>query len=151
APGQTMEGLTRAMTERSRAVGLVSRRPETYRAVAGAFYLAAAPRNLRSMFWLLLGAAWCLLLTACANVANLELTATLQRARANAIQRALGASSGLLSRIALLEGAGLIAASLALAVGALWLIMPAIATYLPGDLVRFSVNPIDLDARVLTF
>jgi putative ABC transport system permease protein len=151
APGVTMDALTRGMTDRSRVVGQVSRRPETYGAGPGAFYAAAASSDMRSMFVLLLGAAFCLLLTACANVANLELTATMQRARANAIQRALGASSALLSRIALLEGAGLIAASLALALGSLWLIVPVISTYLPARLVSYSVNPIDLDGRAVVF
>jgi putative ABC transport system permease protein len=99
----------------------------------------------------LLGAALCLLLAACANVANLELANGLRRARTFSVQMALGASRASLVRVALLEGAlltalaAVVAAALA---GAGGVVLTAI---LPETIALGGVNPIDVDWRALGF
>ena len=63
------------------------------------------------MLLVLVGAALCLLLIACANVASLELANAVGRARTYAIQLAIGASRASLARTALAEGACLVGAA----------------------------------------
>jgi predicted permease len=110
---------------------------------------AEASAGQRRLLLVLLGAAISLLLTACANVASLELAGALQRARTYAIHLAIGASRASLVRSVLLEGACTIAASGACAVGLAYGGTRLLVTYLPATLT-VSVNPIDLDARALT-
>ena len=97
----------------------------------------------------LLGAALSLLLAACASVASVELAGSARRARASAIQLALGASRGSLARIVAIEGAGLVLAAFVLAIVLARIGVEAIRGGLPATLTRASNNVIDLDMRVV--
>ena len=105
-------------------------------------------RNRQSL-WLLFGATLLLLLTACANVANLTMAQLFARVRDNAIQSALGASRSRLVRQALAEQLIIGLASLALALPLVYFGLTAASTLLPSSMTVSSVNVIDLDARVV--
>ncbi len=147
APGISMDALRAAMAQRSPAIGAAAGRPTPYLAQPGAFYMSSVGQA--TMYYMLLGAALCLLLTACANVASLELAAALQRARTYAVQLALGASRGLLARMALMEGLGLITLAGAAGAGLTWLGIEALNAYLPSRMLTFTANPVDFDTRVV--
>jgi putative ABC transport system permease protein len=147
APTMSMETLAAAMAQRSAAIGAAAGRSTPYTAQPGPFFMSAAGQA--TTYYMLLGAALCLLLTACANVASLELAAALQRARTYAVQLALGASRGLLARMALIEGLGLIVLAIAVAAGLTWLGIQALNTYLPARMLTFTANPVDFDTRVM--
>jgi predicted permease len=110
---------------------------------------APAPRSRATMLYMLIGAALSLLLAACANVASVELAASVRRARTFAVQRALGASRGNLAAQATLEGAILVASAFVLAVGLASMLTAVLAPNLPDTLRLRSNNPVDLDGRAL--
>ena len=101
--------------------------------------------------WALLGAAACLLLTACANIASVELAAALGRTRAYAIQRALGASRWLLARGALWEGAFIVGTAAVIGTVLASAGVRLLGTTLPNAYSTIPANPIDLDGRVIVF
>jgi predicted permease len=112
-------------------------------------YLEATVGNMRTPLQVLLGAVFCVLLIACANVANLLLASGLARRRELAIRLALGAGARDLARQLTLE-----ALLLSLAGGALgvllarWVLQTFVA--LAGaQLPRAST--IAIDGRVLAF
>jgi predicted permease len=102
-------------------------------------------------FWALLGAAGCLLLTACANIASIELASAFGRSRTYAIQRSLGASRWSIARGVMLEGVMLVGAAAVLSVGLALVGLDALATQLPPSIAILSANPIDLDGRAMAF
>lgn len=104
-PDRPTDIILRAIAERSVAVGQAAGAPTDYAAVAVPLHRRRAADDQRRTFFVLFGAAVCLLLTACANVASLELAGAVSRARTYAIQLALGASRASLVRTALAEGA----------------------------------------------
>jgi putative ABC transport system permease protein len=105
--------------------------------------------NVRLALWVLLGSVLCVLLIACANAANLLLTAAAARQKEMAVRAALGASRMRVLRLLLTE-------SLFLAAGggvcglllAQWTIR-LLALLKPEGLPRLS--EINLDGRVLLF
>jgi predicted permease len=153
APGIPPDVLRAMMADRSAAIGQAAGARAGYAAAPGQFYVAAAGSSgqARTMFVILVGGALCLLLTACANVASLELAGALRRARTFAVQIALGASRGTLARVALLEGGLLMAAAALAGLGLAWLGLEALASYLPPRLASMTANPIDLDLRALVY
>ena len=108
-------------------------------------------RSDPTRYWALLGAAACLLLTACANAASVELAMAVGRSRTYAIQRSLGASKWLLARVSLIEGALIVGAAALVGTGVASLALQLLASALPDLYRTIPVNPIDLDYRVIAF
>ena len=107
-------------------------------------------RDLRSTARLLLGVVVFVLLTCCANVANLVLTRTTSRTRELAVRSALGADRRRIVRLVLTESAVLaaIAAVIGAAIG--FTILTATPSLLPPGVLPVNVA-LTFDARVLTF
>jgi predicted permease len=103
----------------------------------------------RTLVLALAGAAICLLLATCANVASMELAIAVRRARINAVQLALGAGRWRIARTSLLEGLMLISAAFVLAAAAARLLIGLVQPYLPTSLGLATNNPIDFDGRAL--
>ena len=109
-PGRTIDAVAPLVEQRSAAVGIAAGARAGYTATAAPLRIAATVAEQRRMLLVLVGAALCLLLIACANVASLELANAVGRARTYAIQLAIGASRASLARTALAEGACLVGA-----------------------------------------
>ncbi len=148
AGGITIERAAEMMRARSEGV---------YRAAGARTALIAAPApfggayvspDQRRMLLILLGAAVSLLLTACANVASLELAGVRKRGRTSAIHLALGATRASLIRSALIEGACMMTVATTGAAGLAYAGTKALESSLPESLTT-SVNQIDIDARSL--
>lgn len=104
-----------------------------------------------ALFGMLAGAALCLLLIACANAANIELSAAAGRTRTYAVQTALGASRGSLLRVTLLEGALLVGLSAMAGTALAWFGTSVLTSELPLSMRSALANPIDVDLRAMGF
>jgi predicted permease len=105
--------------------------------------------DLRPAFRMFSGAAFLVLLVACANVVNLRLARSVNRQREVAVRRALGASSSRILRMFLTESVllSVMGGLLALLLCS-WVTRPLLALA-PVDLWLFS--PVSVDASVLAF
>jgi putative ABC transport system permease protein len=97
------------------------------------------------------GAVALLLLVACVNAAGLLFVRGVARRPELAIRRALGASSATLFRQSLVESLVLSLLSGAAGIALAWWGVRALVALAPDVLIRFSYNPIAIDARVLGF
>jgi putative ABC transport system permease protein len=127
------------------------------RRVTSLYLLDSAVKDYKHGVALLLAAVGCVLLIACANVANLQLARALGRERELAVRAALGASRGQLARQVLVESAILaVLGAIAGVLLALWgldaikAVSPAgSASFAPSDVTRFQEA--NLDFKVLAF
>jgi putative ABC transport system permease protein len=106
--------------------------------------------SVRGLLWILLGAVSFVLLIACANVANLQLTRSAARQKEMAIRMAMGGGSWRLIRQLLTEG--MLLALMGGCGGLLLAIwgLDAMRTLLPEGMIP-RTNEISLDWRVLAF
>lgn len=107
------------------------------------------PEETQRALFIVLGAVCCVLLIACANVANLMLARAAGRAREVAVRMAIGAGRRRLVRQVLTEGLLLTAAGGAAGVFVAYWTMPLLRTWLPPDLA--GADQVDVNASVLLF
>jgi putative ABC transport system permease protein len=127
------------------------------RRVTTLILLESAVKDYKHGVTLLLAAVGCVLLIACANVANLQLARALGRERELAVRAALGASRGQLAKQVFIESAILaVLGAVAGVLLALWgldaikAIAPgSSASFAPSDAARFQEA--NLDFKVLAF
>ena len=149
-PGVTLEQ-ARADLE-TIAVALEKKYPEsnTGRRITTQLLLESSVGTYRQSLYLLLGAVACVLLIACANVANLQLARMLVRGKELAVRSALGASGWRLTRQVLTESAVLaLLGALAGVLLAIWS-LDAILALSPATVPRFQETRIDLAALGFT-
>ncbi|PYY17819.1 MAG: hypothetical protein DMG61_01760, partial [Acidobacteria bacterium] len=105
------------------------------------------------MLLLLFGAAACVLLIACANIANVQLAKAAGRAREVAVRRAVGASAGRIARQFLVESVLLSLIAGAAAVAVARFAVTLLAASIPAS-VRTSMpflERLHVDVQVLLF
>ena len=112
--------------------------------------LESSVGTYRQSLYMLLGAVGCVLLIACANVANLQLARMLARGKELAVRSALGASGWRLTCQVLTESAVLaLLGALAGVLLAIWS-LDAILALSPRSVVRFQETRIDVAALMFT-
>ncbi|MDX1395282.1 MAG: ABC transporter permease [Gemmatimonadota bacterium] len=106
-------------------------------------------RNARTALWVFMGAVGLLLVVACANIANLQLSRTLGRRQEIGVRSALGAGQGRLATQLLTESLVLAAAGGALGVAVAAGLLDVLIALAPPGIPRIA--DIGLDLRVLGF
>jgi predicted permease len=105
--------------------------------------------DARLASWMLLGSVACVLLIACANVANLLLARGASRRREGAVRSALGAGRARLARQGITESLLLAIAGGALGCGVAYVLLRLFVSIGPGSIPRLEQASLDL--RVLLF
>jgi putative ABC transport system permease protein len=105
--------------------------------------------EVESLLWILLGSVACILLIACANVANLFLVRAEGRSREMAVRTALGASRGDVARLFLGESLALSLAGGVLGLGLTWAGVRLLVRLRPPGLPR--LEEIGVGGHVLLF
>jgi putative ABC transport system permease protein len=151
APGVTLARAQADMT--AVADGFAKERPDVnkdHSVLLEPLHNGLISADLRLTAKLLLGVVAFVLLTCCANIANLVLARTSGRARELAVRSALGAGGRRIARLLLTESFVLsaIAAALGAALGAA--ILAAAPSVLPTGVLPIDVT-LSFDARVLAF
>ncbi len=122
----------------------------TGRTINARTLLDAGVGDYRQNLHLLLAAVGCVLLIACANVANLQLARALSRGKELAVRTAMGASRWRLMRLVLVESAVLSLAGAAIGLLiAIWS-LDAIHALSPPNSLRFQETRIDLATLAFT-
>ena len=149
-PGVTLEMAQEDLKTIARELEKKYPESNTGRTITAQLLLESAVGDYRQSLYLLLGAVVCVLLIACANVANLQLARILARGRELAIRAALGASGWRLTRQILTESAVLaLLGALAGVVFAIWS-LDAILALSPAKVPRFQETHIDAVALGFT-
>jgi putative ABC transport system permease protein len=149
-PGATLEKANADLD--AIAVALEKKYPDsnTGRRLTMQRLLESSVGTYRQSLYMLLGAVVCVLLIACANVANLQLARMLVRGKELAVRSALGASGWRLTRQVLTESAVLaLIGALAGVLLAIWS-LDAILALSPAHVSRFQETRIDVTALVFT-
>ena len=107
-------------------------------------------RNVRRPLWLVMGAVGIVLLIGCVNLAHLFLARSESRRHEIAIRRALGASTGRLARLALVESLSLTAAGGLLGLALAKALLPVVTSVLPGSVPRLDTVAVDPAVIALT-
>jgi putative ABC transport system permease protein len=149
AIGRLKDGVTLAQARADLdaiARSLTNRYPATNsgRAITARLLLDATVGDYRQSLDLLLAAVACVLLIACANVANLQLARALSRGKELAVRAAMGASRWRLMRLLLIESTvlGIVGGGAGLLI-AVWSI-DAIHALSPQNVLRFQQTQLDI-------
>ena len=142
-------------TARGELDAAMARLRERYPQANGTFGLVAQPfaeaivSNVSQLLWILMATVGCVLLIACANLANLLLARATGRTREIAIRQAIGAGRARVIRQLLVESAvlALIGGAAGAALGRAFL--TGLVAWLPAGIPRLA--DADIDARVLLF
>jgi putative ABC transport system permease protein len=150
APGATIEQANLQLTELTKQLTAEQLYPVPMRFTAFAVSTTdEATAAVRPALLLVFGAVGCLLLVACANVANLLLVRGEGRSREMAVRRALGADRGVLVRQMLIESAVLAIAAAASGVALAQLAFAALVR--TGAVVLPRADTIALDWNAVGF
>lgn len=149
-PGVTLKQAADDLNNIARDLAQRYPKEDAGRSVNARILLEAAVQDYRQSVWLLFAAVACVLLIACANVANLQLSQALTRTRELAIRAALGASRTALFRQLLVESGVLVFFGGILAILlSLWS-LDAIVALSPSKVPRFHETRIDFTALAFT-
>jgi putative ABC transport system permease protein len=150
APGLTFDQASRLARERGGSLSRAAGEPASQTAVVFRLSDSLDDKTLHGL-WVLAGAVGFLFLVVSANVANLALSRSLQRARDVAVRASLGASPGDLLSEALVENALVAAIGCAAGVVIAWLLTRLAAGTLPVAMTTSAFNPIALNGRATLF
>ena len=107
--------------------------------------------NVSQMLWILMASVGCVLLIACANLANLVLAKASGRSREIAIRQAIGAGRGRLVRQLLVESVvlAMLGGAAGLVTGKFFL--DALVAWLPAGIPRIAEAAVDARVMLFTF